>query len=206
MPNWVTNHVQVSGNAQDISQFKSFVASEEQVFDFDRIITMPKPLQRVVARNVPSELIEALKCDWDMSPTENFSKEDIEHAQKSLINLWCFGAMNWYDWSCRHWGTKWNACDSFLAKESSTSLLYVFQTAWSEPRPIFETLLKLFPSLSFQIEYNEESECEPVSDSDDDEDCLWRELWHGLDAKALTDTDIKKGVKRRWKVSSCWKE
>ena len=87
MPNWVTNHVRVSGNAQDISQFKSFVASEEQVFDFDRIITMPKPLQRVVARNVPLELIEALKCDWDLSPTEKFSKVDIEYAQKSLINL-----------------------------------------------------------------------------------------------------------------------
>lgn len=77
----------MSGNAQDISQFKFFVANEEQVFDFDRIITMPKLLQRVVARNVPSTLIEALKSDWGLSPTEKFSKVDIEHAQKSLINL-----------------------------------------------------------------------------------------------------------------------
>ena len=87
MPNWITNHLWVSGNAQDISQFKFFVANEEQVFDFDRIITMPKLLQRVVARNVPSTLIEALKSDWGLSPTEKFSKVDIEYAQKSLINL-----------------------------------------------------------------------------------------------------------------------
>lgn len=77
----------MSGNAQDISQFKFFVANEEQVFNFDRIITMPKLLQRVVARNVPSTLIEALKSDWGLSPTEKFSKVDIEYAQKSLINL-----------------------------------------------------------------------------------------------------------------------
>ena len=62
----------MSGNAQDISQFKFFVANEEQVFNFDRIITMPKLLQRVVARNVPSTLIEALKSDWGLSPTEKF--------------------------------------------------------------------------------------------------------------------------------------
>ena len=98
-----------------------------------------------------------------------------------------------------------NSLKAVFVGKSPTSLPYVLQTAWSEPQPIFEVLLKLFPQLVFQTEYNEESECEPVGDNDDEE-CLWRELWHGLDAKALTDTDIKKGVKRRRKVSFCWKE
>lgn len=50
-----------------------------------------------------------------------------------------YGENNWYDWSCKNWGTKWNACHSDLLADNE---LY-FDTAWSSPRPILETLSKL---------------------------------------------------------------
>ena len=46
---------------------------------------------------------------------------------------------NWYDWNCEHWGTKWDACepDEFWDNDS---LELKFNTAWSQPEPIFEAI------------------------------------------------------------------
>lgn len=51
----------------------------------------------------------------------------------------CGGLMNWYDWSCAMWGTKWNAYD--FERESETKI--VFSTAWSAPHPVMERLAEV---------------------------------------------------------------
>jgi len=55
----------------------------------------------------------------------------------------------WYDWSIKHWGTKWNAYHfsfdaSILDKNSM-----VFLTAWSAPHPVISRLASLYPDISF---------------------------------------------------------
>ena len=112
MPNWCYHNLVVQGDAEDIRQFKQTVASQEQAFDFNNIIPMPKELEAATAHSDSPELIEALKKDWNLKASDQFSQEAIEHAKQSLSNLLHYGAANWYDWCCCHWGTKWNACES----------------------------------------------------------------------------------------------
>ena len=205
MPNWCYHNLVVQGDAENIRQFKQTVASQEQVFDFNNIIPMPKELEAATAHSDSPELIEALKEDWNLKASDLFSQEAIDHAKQSLTNLLHYGAANWYDWCCSHWGTKWNACESYLHGEDNTSLTYSFNTAWCEPRPIFEELLKRFPRLSFRIEFHEESDVKPLGDEDDD-DCFWSEHWCCMESDALSEEEIQAGAQRQWLESDYWTE
>ena len=50
-----------------------------------------------------------------------------------------YGENNWYTWNCANWGTKWNACYSYLADDD----VLVFDTAWASPIPILEKLAEI---------------------------------------------------------------
>jgi len=70
---------------------------------------------------------------------KDFNDEDfnafIRHLQAYRQ---CDGLMNWYKWSCKKWGTKWNAYE--FEKVSETEI--TFQTAWSAPFPVMVELAK----------------------------------------------------------------
>ena len=53
--------------------------------------------------------------------------------------------MDWYDWSCEHWGTKWNAYDCHYDGQNELS----FSTVWSAASPILQQLSAKFPDLTF---------------------------------------------------------
>ena len=44
MPNWCFNRVQISGEPDDVTALKDFVASDKSPFDFDRIVPSPEYL------------------------------------------------------------------------------------------------------------------------------------------------------------------
>jgi hypothetical protein len=54
---------------------------------------------------------------------------------------------NWYDWSVKNWGTKWNACYVDVTFESDDEVHYQFETAWDYPHPIIRELRRKFPDL-----------------------------------------------------------
>lgn len=43
------------------------------------------------------------------------------------------GENNWFDWNCENWGTKWNACDDYVERQSDEDVTISFMTAWSCP-------------------------------------------------------------------------
>ena len=63
---------------------------------------------------------------------ENIYRGDLGEKERAL-----YGANNWYDWSIRHWGTKWDACDSSVDGRTAS-----FCTAWSCPEPVLVELGK----------------------------------------------------------------
>lgn len=71
-------------------------------------------------------------------------------------NLMAYGALDWYDFNCNNWGTKWNACEACLIDESPTELSYQFETAWSMPFPIFCKLTEVFKDIEIKVEYADE--------------------------------------------------
>jgi hypothetical protein len=60
-----------------------------------------------------------------------------------------------YEWENNHWGCKWGACSADLIDDNGDSLLYGFDTAWAPPIKFLEAVAKLWPTLTFILEYEE---------------------------------------------------
>jgi len=60
------------------------------------------------------------------------------------------GTKNWYNWSIKYWGTKWDCYDITIYKS-----ILEFGTAWSPPFPIIKAISKQFPKLKIFYSYEE---------------------------------------------------
>lgn len=119
MPNWVKNHVLI----MDRQAIKDCVKTEHrqgngweedvEFFDFNEIIPMPQELENT---------------------NKIYPINGEEKSNKELIKK--YGADNWYDWSVKNWGTKWNT-DS-VRKISPQAV--EFDTAWATPEPLIKAL------------------------------------------------------------------
>ena len=70
---------------------------------------------------------------------------------------------NWYDWNCTHWGTKWNACDENYSdlqvlSNGQAMLGMHFETAWSPPTGIIQTLHELCVDQGLHLSWHWEEE------------------------------------------------
>ena len=62
-----------------------------------------------------------------------------------------YGAVGWYDWNCKYWGTKWDVSDWAIFHDS-----LILATAWSHPMEFFIALSKQYPEAVFAVEYADE--------------------------------------------------
>jgi len=71
------------------------------------------------------------------------------------------GFYDWYDWSVANWGTKWNSYHFSIDNDdiAPDGLSFRFDTAWAFPRPIFEKLARMFPTLQFECTCFDEGWC-----------------------------------------------
>jgi len=61
---------------------------------------------------------------------------------------------NWYDWSIKNWGTKWDACHMSADKQSDNSIVCNFDSAWSPPFGVYEELAERgFEVEAYFVEY-----------------------------------------------------
>lgn len=61
-----------------------------------------------------------------------------------------YGENNWYDWSQKNWGTKWDAMEASL--DDTT---YSLETAWSPCSPVIAAFAKRFPEATMRYSYSE---------------------------------------------------
>jgi hypothetical protein len=157
MPNWITNIVELKGNAEQVEAILEFVKSDEREFDFNKIAPIPKELENTQA---PTNIISQKKYD---EQEERLARGELTESEKrwsisrgltkelSQEFIKKFGADNWYDWQCSNWGTKWNASEVFISDN-----VISFNTAWSAPEPIFVALSEKFPEVEFFIQFADE--------------------------------------------------
>jgi hypothetical protein len=131
MPNWVTNKVVIIGKAERITEIVELLKGENHSnFDFNKIVPMPEELKG--------------------------TRSPVEKHDPFLIAK--YGSDNWYDWSCRNWGTKWNASAEAEPQINTkgTRATYFFATAWSTPAPLLEKLSEKFPDVKIKVWYADE--------------------------------------------------
>lgn len=80
------------------------------------------------------ERIKENKNSFDNTDYNSLGIKTLEDlGNMYLHNILTYGCDTWYDWCCENWGTKWNACEVCMGRDSIS-----FQTAWSVPDPILE--------------------------------------------------------------------
>jgi hypothetical protein len=146
MPNWCHNSLEISGDEAEIARLTEMVRNGEKLFDFNKIIPMPKELENV--RRGGNTINGKYVHQW-----LHIDGKDIEVDAAQLTEL--YGAGDWYEWAIQNWGTKWNAGD-VVCEGNSTSIRYFFETAWAQPTPVIEELARQFPELRITLKYSEE--------------------------------------------------
>lgn len=169
MPNWVRNRMTVkfekdtfkaTGNGMQILNFiMKPLCTEECVFDFEKLIPIPDsyyadydPSKTLYPSSALSE--RALQDYSDYvgmgKMPENMDAERHKAmftiGKQSYDNYQRYGAANWYDWCCKYWGTKWDACHAERT-EREDCVEIIFDTAWSTPTGIWERLFKYLDNL-----------------------------------------------------------
>jgi hypothetical protein len=77
----------------------------------------------------------------------------IPNAENALSLFDKYGAHDWYDWSVKNWGTKWNAYHFEMREQDAQYLHFIFDTAWSFPEALMESLAERL--VRYQSQQNE---------------------------------------------------
>ena len=137
MPNWTANIVEIKGPVSEISKIKELLKSEYSIFDFNKILPVPK--------NPYGSLISEIVLRG--TPLSEDEKEAIHYYKKH------------FDMVIKRWGTKWNAYRPvfFLAEEDDL-LKYDFDTAWDAPRGVVRKLREMLHECTLKWAASHEGE------------------------------------------------
>jgi len=136
MPNWVYNHVTITGTEEAIANVKEFLGKknfmtgdEEIQFNFANLVS------------IPEDKLE------EYNTIHGFQDgEQVGHTE-----------FNWYEWNCANWGCKWNASD-ITENTFPDSIEYWFTTPWSVPEPVIDALAKYAKGKRIAFEWYAEEE------------------------------------------------
>ena len=188
MPNWSFNrlsvHAEDENEKAEVQRLRNFI--KRVVTDKDGTqIEIPFSFQNVIP--MPAEL------EGTISPTRNPNSKEAKALRAK------YGFDNWYDWRWKHWGTKWDACDAEDESEGD-DLMIRFDTAWSFPTPVVVELSKLFPTLTFDYDANEESGAYDFTVNFRNGEVVYYAEWEeGDDGERI---EVQKPVDRFWKLNN----
>lgn len=220
MPNHVTTRCIVTGSTSELIRFRDTCiglrhGDEDPSLDFQRIIPMPEGLRDTdaddhreyhVYYDAPSSCFafgydlgantrynkksrDEQRAELDLDP-KNRERADRDHE---LVTK--YGTYDWYEWCCRHWGTKWNSYSFYCGHDldAPEEIEFTFDTAWGFPDPIFEKLAGDFPTLRFECSCYDE--CGNFAGEG---------FFNGVPGFAYCDDDDKAGYDRVYeKVYGC---
>lgn len=152
MPNYVANRVAIVGSDEAVKKVIAFVKSDERVFDFDKIVPIPETFKKYDTTNHDNarHMRVGEPLDWNGPIVTEEMIEEYKQATKEQMEE--YGVVGWYDWRCKYWGTKWNACDASATDDG----IFFFDTAWNAPIPVLIALSKLFPEVEVQFTFADE--------------------------------------------------
>lgn len=126
----------------------SLTSDIEKASSFDELSEDNKNLLMRKANKIMNNNLESFEKDFIANLIKSENSEDKENiaqiifdAYKKVIafNKETYGCKDWYDFCCSEWGTKWNACDSYVDNNMHE---IKFLTAWESPKEYLEKLSK----------------------------------------------------------------
>jgi len=142
MPNNCYNTIIITGDPTLLEKVKKQIKTTKRSFDFNKIISNKKHLQKK-------------KKDWrKLSAEEKGKWKNRQYGPRRRNGAF----MNWWfnngghEWQCNHWGTKWNAYD--ISERHLQDLNYNFTTAWGPAIPVLISLSKRFPEINILLCYS----------------------------------------------------
>ncbi len=155
MPNWCANVLTTNGTADDIRNFTyEGYFDDGPILSAEKFLPTPKEsLDRNELKAFLSAWFKKLERTYPENPTLPEFLKDLEMTDPDKL------PQGWYSWRSSFWGTKWDLCDFSISKEEwleSDANEITFNTAWSPPKPLFDFIAMLYPTLSFKLAYIEE--------------------------------------------------
>ncbi len=140
MPNYCENDLYIQGKEADVKRVLDLIGPG---FDFGKVIPYPKMFAQM-DRDHPGH---------GAQPNRNLDCLTIEAYREKYGHDKDGFNSGGYEWKCKHWGCKWNAAD--VKRRDYGPICITFQTAWSPPVPIIQSLGDKFPDVTFSLEYFE---------------------------------------------------
>ena len=116
MPNWCSNHLQISGNKEVIQK----ITKECEGGKGQRLFSLFYP--------VPEEL------NYTVGHPPSKTDEEMFELEKK------YGSKNWYEWSIKNWGCKWDACDIDIQESNDVFIHLCFNTLCGPPTDFYTKL------------------------------------------------------------------
>ena len=163
MPNHTINFVTVGTNTNvdeeilALQELKTDLNIKEGEFDFEGIIPMPEEIKKGATLGLDMETGEKVEHkDYALDGGVYKPKNPITRRYLMME----YGADNWYDFACLHWGTKWNAYEFELIQDEEHVLFVSFLTAWDSPREIAERIKRYCEQHNLVLDWTAEHEFE----------------------------------------------
>lgn len=121
-----------------------------------------------------------------LAPMPNELRGTTSPCEKNPVLEEKYGASNWYDWSIKNWGTKWNAYHIDTGEWNEEERTIHFDTAWGTPEPLLFLLSSKFPTVIFNHTADIEG-CDEVYDRDFLNGEVTREDTHERDFESWED-------------------
>lgn len=113
----------------------------------------PPPVHDIQSITKSMKMVGAVKAlQGDAKNLLTFSEEDLECFFQAIKNVRNHGFMSWYDWSIKHWGTKWNCAECKKIDENT----FEFDTAWSGVPDLIKKMARQFPTIKIVYKYSDE--------------------------------------------------
>ena len=166
MPNWCYNHLEINANADYILPLKEVI--QKIIKENDGKKEYPKLFSLFYP--IPEELLYTV--GYPPSKTD----EEIQALTEK------YGAGDWYEWSLKNWGCKWDACDIDIQESNDDFIHLYFNTPWSPPIGFYTKLANDY-KVNIYATYSEEgmSFCGKWQSTVKDNEVFIREDDHNTD-------------------------
>ena len=185
MPNWVFNHLDVTGDAADIQAFKDAMNAP---YTRKHIATVPDDnggwttrVEEVTYSNPVFSFYNIIRPDESILDEYDAIQPKIKSdTPVSDPNWWADTQEiaktdnSWYNWNIRNWGVKWDVAVSNDNKYPDTYIegpvandgtdekdpwvvYYSFNTAWGVAEEAISALSKQYPKCLLTLSYEEET-------------------------------------------------